>query len=135
MVVLTGLGVHTLDGGDIQRGGHVRHNGVEQLLYTLVLIGGAAGHGNHAHTDGALAQGTLDHLFGDLFALEIAHHDLLVLFGHGVHELFTVLVGEIHHIGGDLLFAHVLAEIIIEDKGLHLDEVDHALEGGLCADG
>ena len=62
-------------------------------------------------------------------------HDLLVDIGAGVHQLGAVLVGQLHHVGGDILHPHVLAHLIIIDVGIHLHQVDDPLEGLLFPDG
>ena len=49
--------------------------------------------------------------------------------------MIAILVGQLFHVGGDVLFAHVLAEFVIEHEGTHLDEVDDAAEVFFLADG
>ena len=46
-----------------------------------------------------------------------------------------VLVGKVHHVGGDLLHPHVLAQVVIIDIRVHLHQVNDSLEGLLVADG
>ena len=135
LVLLVGVGVHTLDGRDVQRGGHEVHDGIQQLLDALVAVRGTAGHGNQQVLDGALAQGTADHILGDGLLLQGQLHDLIVDVSTGVDELGAVLLGQLQHIGGDLLHAHVLAQLVVVDVGIHLHQVDDALEGILGTDG
>ena len=135
LVLLVGLGIHALDGGDVHRGGHVVHDGVQQLLHALVAVRGAAGHGDQQVLDGALAQGLADHILGNGLLLQDQHHDLLVDVGAGVQQLGAVLLGQLHHVLGDGLHTHVLAQLIVVDVGVHLHQVDDALEGVLRADG
>ena len=81
------------------------------------------------------AQGTADHILGDGLLLQGQLHDLIVDVSTGVDELGAVLLGQLQHIGGDLLHAHVLAQLVVVDVGIHLHQVDDALEGILGADG
>ena len=135
LVLVAGVGVHALDGGDVQGGGHVVHDGVQELLDPLVPVGGAAGHGDQQVLNGALAQGGPDHVRGDGLILQGQHHELLVQVGAGVDELGPVLLGQVHHVLGDLLHPHVLALGVVIDVGLHFHQVNDALEGLLAADG
>ena len=129
------LGVHTLDGGHVGGGGHIVHDGVQQLLHALVAVRAAADHRHHLHGAGGLADGGADLVGGDLLALQIHLHDLIIEHGHGIQELFTVLVGKVEHILGDRLNAHILAQLIVIDIGIHLHQVDDTLEGILLPDG
>ena len=49
--------------------------------------------------------------------------------------MIAVLLCKLFHISGDVFLAHVLAELVVEDIGLHLDEIDHAAEGIFASDG
>ena len=53
---------------------------------------------------------------------------LVVLIGDGIEQLLAVLLRQLGHVLGDLLLAHILAQLIVEDIGLHLDQVDDAAE-------
>ena len=134
-VLFLGLGVHALDALLIQGAGHIVHNRVQQLLNALVLVGSTADNGNHLVGDGGPADDGLDLLDGDLLALQVLHGQVVVQSGDGVQQLLVVLVGQIHHILGDLLGTHILTQLIIEDVCLHGQQVDVALEEGLGADG
>ena len=130
---LAGLGVHALDGGDVQRAGQVVDDGVEQLLHALVLVRGAAHHGNHLDRDGGAADGGADLVGGHFLTLEVHLHDLVVKVAHSLKEVGAVLIGEVTHVLGDLLNAHVLAQVVIIDVGLHFDQVYYAAEIGFLA--
>ena len=133
--LLIRLGVDAVDALLVQRGRHIIHDRVQKLLHALVLIGRTAGNGNHLHSDGRLADRRPDLLDRDLLAREVQLHDLVVLIGNGLKQLFAVFCGQIGHVLGDLLLADVLAQLIIEDVCLHFEQVDDALKGGLGADG
>ena len=135
VLLLIGLGVDTLDSGDVGGGGHIVDNSVEQLLHALVAVGRTADDGDHLHGDSGPADGRTDLVGGDLLALEVHLHDLVIEHGHRVEQLLAVLVGQIHHILGDRLHAHVLAQLIVVDIGIHLHQIDDTLEGILLTDG
>ena len=68
--------------------------------------------------DRGLADGRLDHLLGDVLALR----DSASMISSSSSEtdssmLIAVLVGQLFHVGGDVLFAHILAEFVIEHEG------------------
>ena len=135
LLLLVGPGVDALDGRNVGGCGHVVHDGVQQLLYALVAIAGAADHGHHLHGTGGLADGSADLGGGDLLTLQIHLHDLVIEHGNGIQQLLAVLVGQIHHVLGDGLHAHVLTQLIVVDIGIHLHQVDDTLEGILLPDG
>jgi len=135
LVLLLSVRIHALDGGDVQGRGHIIHDGVQQLLHALVLVGRSAGHGNQQVLNGALAQSLPDELTGDLLLLQGQFHNLIVQVGAGVDELGTVLLGQLHHVLRDGLHTHVLAQIVIVYVGIHLHQVDDPLEGLLGSDG
>ena len=132
---LLGLRVDTLDILDVGGGGHIVHDRVQQLLDALVLVGRAADDGDQGVGDGLLADGRLQFLAGDLLALEVLLHQLLIVLGHSLDQDVVVLLGLLLHVVGDLLDAHVVAHIVVVDLGGHVDQVDDALEGVLTADG
>ena len=135
MILLTGVGVDASDGGNIQGRGHIVDDGIQELLNALVLVRGAAGDGNQLILHAALTQSGTDHVSGNFLALENKHHDLVVQIGSSVNQLLAVFLCQIHHVLGDGLNAHILAEVIIIYVSGHLDQVDDALEIALGADG
>ena len=134
-LLLFRVGVHALDVLNVRRGGHVVHNGVQQLLHALVLVGRAAGDGHDGVGNGLLADGRLHLGHGKLFAVEVLHHQFLVVLGNGLDELVMVFLGQLFHVLGNLFHADVLAQVIVIDVGLHLQQVDDAFESFLFANG
>ena len=132
---LAGLGVDALHRGDVQRARKVIDDGVEQLLYALVLIGRAADDGDHLAGDGGLADGGADHVGGDFLALQIELHDLVVKVADGLQQVGAVLLCLRAHVLGDVFDAHILAQVIVVNVGIHVDEVDDTAEVGFLADG
>ncbi len=130
-----GIGVDALDGGNIRGSGHIIHDGIQHFLHALVLVGRSAGNRNHFIGDGSLADGGPDFLLGNLLAVQVQLHDLLVEHGDGIHQLFPVLAGKVCHVGGNFLHPHVLAQVVIVDVRVHLHQVNDTLEGLLSADG
>ena len=100
------FGVSTLDSGDVGRSGHVVDNGVEHHLNALVAVRRTAGYGNHSVIDGSLTDHLLDLVNGDLLALEVFLHELLVKLRNGLDELLMVFLGDSLHViqtGDELL--------------------------------
>ena len=133
-IFLTGIGVHTVDRGDIHGGRHVVDDRVQQLLNALVLVRGTAGDRNHLIVDGGLTDGLADEVLRNGLLFERQLHDLVVQVGASVNELGAILLSELEHVLGDLLDAHVLAELVVVDISVHLHQVDDALEGIFRAD-
>ena len=134
-VLLLGVRVDAVDGGNVNRRGHEVHDGVQQLLHTLIFVRGAAGHRDNLVVDGALPEHLADQILGDGLLLQRQLHDLVGEVGAGVDEFGAVFLRQLHHIGRDLLHAHVLAHLVIIDVGVHLHQVNDTLEGLLLADG
>ena len=128
------LGVGTAYCGDVQRRGHVIDYSVEQLLHAFVFIRSAADHGNHLNSACGLSDGCADHILRNLFSFEIKHHYLVVEIRDSFQHLYAVFLGHISHILGYLLGAHVVAEIIVINAGIHLNQIDYATEIRFGAD-
>ena len=133
--LLVGLWVDTLDSGDVGGCGHIVHDGIQQLLDALVAVRRAADHGHHFHSHGGLADSGTDLGSGDLLALQIHLHNLIIEHRDGIQQLFTILPGQVHHVLGDRLHAHILAQLIVIHISVHLHQVDDALKGILLAYG
>ena len=133
---LAGLRVDTLDRGDIERRRHVVNYSVEELLYALVSVRSTAGNGNEPVLDGALSDGSLDLLGGEVLTLglEVSLHQLVVELCNLLEKVLSVLLSLIQHIGRDLFYTHILAHIIVINVCIHLNEVDDSLEISLSAD-
>ena len=133
-VLFVGLRVNALDVRDVGRSRHVLDNSIEQGLNALVAVSGAAEDRNDLVCDTALADRSLDFLNGQLFALEVLHHEVLVELSNVLPQLIMILLSLLHHVSRDILVADVLAEVIIVNLCTHGDEVNDALEGVLGAD-
>ncbi len=118
----------------VQRGGQEVDDGVEHRLHALVLERAAAQHRDDlgGHRSGADAADQL--LGGQLGAIEVLHHQLVVALGHGLEQQVPVLGHLLDHVGGDLRAAAGGAEVVGVDDRLLLDQVDDAPEVGLRAD-
>ena len=133
-LLLIGLGVCSADCGNIQRRGHVLNDSVEQLLHAFIFIRSTADHGYHLNGACGLSDGCTDHILRNLFAFEIKHHYLVVEIRDSFQHLYTVFLGQIAHILGDFLGAHIVAEIIVINAGIHLNQIDYATEIRFGAD-
>ena len=133
--LLVGLGIGSLDSGNVSGGGHIVHDGIQQLLDALVAVRRAADHRHHFHGHGGLADGFANLGRGDLLPFQIHLHDLIIEHGNSIQQLFPVLIGQVHHVLGDRLYAHILAQLIVINISIHLHQVDDTLEGILLTDG
>ena len=129
------FGIDTFDVLDVGRSRHIVNNGIQQFLYALVLVRSTANHGNDGVRNGFFTDGFLDLRNGDLFAVQILHHQLLIALGDGLDHLVVILICQLHHILRNRLCANILAKIIVVDISLHLEQVDDAFKGFLFANG
>ena len=91
-----------------------------------LLAHARAGEDGHEHAlDHGLAEQPLDLLLGDLLALEVLHHQLVVGLDHELDELGARRLGGLGVLGGDLLLDGLA---VLEVAGRHVDDVDDALE-------
>ena len=103
----------------------------------LFLNARSAQHRVSLGVDGQLADGALDLVDRELFATEVLLQQRLVGLGDRFEQLGAVLVGLLLKVLGDLDGLVGLAELGLAapDLGVHLDQVDDALEVTLGADG
>ncbi len=133
---LVALVVEAGNGGDVEGGGQVGDDGVEQGLDALVLEGGAAQHREELEGDGGAAQGGAQLVGGDGLAVHVLAQQEVVALDDLLDHLLVVGVGEIGHVGGDgggvVVGAHGLVAV---GDGLHAEQVHDAAEAVLVADG
>ena len=134
VVLFARVRVHTSDRRDIRRGRHVVNDRIEQGLNALVAVRRAARHRRHLAGDGRLANGAADLLLGQLLAAEVLLHQLIIRLSACLKELVTVLCRLLLVLSRNLDLVGHLAEIVLVDDGIHLHEVDDALELILCTD-
>ena len=133
LLVFAGLGARHRRDVDGRR--QVIHDGVQQGLHALVAVGRAAQHRVQLAGDGALAQAEHDLLHGQLLAVQVLHHQVVVALGGGLHHPGVIILGHLLELGGDIGLVHGCAHLVDVDLGLHLDQVHQAHEAGLSADG
>ena len=68
-------------------------------------------------------------------ALQVGLHDGVVVVGDALEQAVAVLLGQLGELGRDVDDVPVGAELVAIDDGVHLDEVDDAVELRLAADG
>ena len=120
----------------VQRRGQVVDDRVEHGLDALVLERTAAEHRVGLGVDGQLAQRTLDFGNGEFLAAEVLLQQGLVGLGDGLEHPGAVLGGFLLKVLGYVDDVVLLAELGLAppDLGLHLDQVDDALEAALRTD-
>ena len=120
----------------VQRRRQVVDDRVEHGLHALVLERAAAQHRVDLGVDGQLADRALDLLDRQLLAAEVLLQQRLVGLGDRLEQLGAVLVGLLGKVGGDLDGLVGLTELGLAAPhlGVHLDQVDDALEVALGTD-
>ena len=120
----------------VQRRGQVVDDRVKHGLDALVLERGAAQHQVGLRVDGQLAQRALDLGDAEFFTAEILFEQGLIGLGDGLEQFGAVLGGLIGQLSGNVDDVVLLAELGLTapDLGLHLHQVDDALEVALGAD-
>ena len=127
--------VDALDRGDVERRRQVVEDRVEQGLDALVLERGAAGDRGDAAGEAPLAEGGPKLIGSDVLFLEDLLHERVVVVGGQMEQLVTIERGVVRHVGRDLARRGVDALVVlVEEDGVHLDEVDDADELLLGAD-
>ena len=128
---VAGVGVGTLDSGNVQRAGEVVDNSVEQLLHALVLVSGA--HEDEVELVGqnALTQSSLELLDGEVLLHENLLHELVIKAGSSVEELLALGGSDVGELSRDLVHrlgvGHALV-VGLEVPCGHGNEVDNAPE-------
>ena len=120
----------------VERAGQIIDHRVEQRLHALVLEGATADHREDLQVDGRLADAGLQLGNGRRLAFEELLEQHIVGLGDHFDQLQAEGLGLLLQIGGNLfdvvLGAH---RLVVPDDGLHLDQIDDALEIRLGADG
>ncbi len=121
-------------GAAARRRGQVLDQRVQQPARAQVARGRAAGDGEDGAAGHAGLQRGHDLLVRDLVSVEVVLHQLVGDLGHLVHELLAVLVGlRAQRIGNvDLLGVGPPGAAVA--VGLHVDQVDQALQLVRCPD-
>src|SRR5216683_613566 len=136
--------VDRLDRRHVGRGRHVIDDRVEYLLHSLVFVRRTAQHHGERGVHGSLTQCAAQHVGRRNGPVrEEGLHGLIVLFEAGIDQFGAVLEdiaqklaiarrGDVQLVGevGGHLEALPLSVLVVRvpDQGLHLDQIDHALE-------
>ena len=120
---------------NVERARQVVDDRVEQRLDALVLERRAEQHRRELARERRLAQRAPDLVGGDRVLVEdVGLEQLVVEVRDRVDQLVVVLVRLLGELGGDLGDVELLAEVVLVDDRLHLDEVDDAREVLLLPD-
>ena len=126
--LFSGIRIYTLDRRYIQRRRHIIYNGIQQLLYALVLIRSSAYNRNHGVGNGRLSDASLDFVDGDFFACEILFHQCIILLSNVFHQGFPILSSLFLHILRNFFYTDIFSKVIVVYISLHFNQVDYALE-------
>src|SRR5271163_3053680 len=132
---LAGLGL-ALDGRHFRGRRHVLDDGVEHGLHALVLEGRTAGHQADLILHGTFAQALLDLLVAQRAALQVLGEPALIALRCRLDHFGAPFLAILAHAGRNLavLELHALGLVVPKDR-LHFDEIDHANEPFLSANG
>ncbi len=128
--------VHAGDRRDVDRRRQEVDHGVQHTLHALVLERGAAQHRLDFAGDGTVTQALDDLGFGQFALFQILVHQLFVRLGSCLDHLLAPFVARVGQFSRDVHVVELgaLAGLVPDDR-LHLDQVDHTLEGVFGADG
>ena len=130
----TGLEIGTFYRRDIERRGHVIYDCVKKFLYAFVTVGSTAAYRNEGVIDGTFSDCSFDLINGEFFALKVFFHEAFISFNSAFDKFFSVFFAEFNHVFGDISYADIFAEVIVEDISFHLDKVYKAFEECFSAD-
>ena len=120
----------------VERAGQIIHHRIEQRLHALVLECRSADDREDLEVDGGLADAGLELGDGRRFAFQELLEQNVVGLGDDFDQLHAEGFGLLLQVGGNGLFVVLRAHgLVVPDDGLHLDQVDDALEIGFRADG
>ena len=130
-----GLRVDALHRRDVERAREIVDHAVEQRLDALVLERRAEHDRRQRVGERARPQGALDHLGRDERLVgQVGLRQLVVVLGDRVDQQVVVLVRLLGQVGRDLADGELLAQVVLVDDRVHLDEVDDAAVMLLLAD-
>ena len=118
----------------VERRREVGDDGVEHRLDALVLEGGAGQDGHDPVLQGAQPEPADELVLGQLGALEVLVHQLVVHLGDGLDELLAVLLRLGEEVGRDRGDVDLGAQVVAVEDRLHPDQVDDPGEGVLGPD-
>ncbi len=134
-LVAAGLRVDPVHRRHVERARQVVDNAVEQELDALVLERGTEQNRRDLVGERAGADGAADHLRRHRgLVLDVGREHLVVEVRDRVDQLVVVLLRLLEQFRRDLDRLELLAEVVLVDHGLHVDEVDDAGEVVLRAD-
>ena len=128
------FGIYPFNRRNIQRGRHVVDYCVKQLLHAFIFVRCAAHYGHHMIRYGCLADRGFDLILGNLFAIQIQFHNIIIEIRNGLEKTVAVPGGKFFHVFWDLFQTHIFAEIVIIYAGVHLHQVYYASEILLSTD-
>ncbi len=133
--LVAGLRIDAADGRHLHRARQIVDDGVEKHLHALVLEGRAGEHRVELHCAGALADQAADGLVVGRVAFQVGFHRRVVELHDGLDQLLAPRDGLVLEVGRNLDGIPLGAQrLVAPDAGVHLDQVDDALEVAFRAD-
>ena len=119
----------------IQGTGKIGVNRVEKRLHSFILVRRSQHDRGKFQRQGALADGGMNHLFGDFLFLEHGLHQLVGKHGNRVEQFFPFLLRLILEMIRNFFIANLVPLFTIKIDRLHGDKVNHAFHIIFQADG
>ena len=134
LIFFAGFRVYTFDVRNICRCRHELDYSVQHRLNAFVFVGRTAANRSHFASDSCFTDTSQDFFFGQLFAFQIFHHQLVIGFSNSFNQCCTVFLSFFFHVSRDFYELFFFTECIIINDCSHFDQVDHALESIFKAD-
>ena len=115
---LAAIGQDTLNRGHVDGGGQVIDHSVENQLNTFVLKSRTAKHRNKAVLQHTVTDAFFELSFAEFAGFEKLFNQFFVVFSNTLHELCSPLRCFLGHVGRDLSFFDICAQIVLVDVGL-----------------
>ena len=126
--------IGSLNCRDIRRRRHKLYDSVDQLLDTFVLMRRSAADRYTCVADGSFPKPCFQLFDRRLLAFQVFLHQVIIKLADLLHQLCMILLCLIFHVIRDIGDRNVLTLCIIIDVGLHLKQIDNALEVILFTD-
>ncbi len=134
LVVFTSFRVNAFNRRNISRSRHEVYNCIQQRLYAFVLIGRTAAYRSHFASDSCFTDASFDFFYGQLFAFQVFHHQLVISFSNCFYQSCAVFFCFFLHVFRNFDELFFFTQSIIINDSLHVDQVNHASEGVFEAD-
>ena len=85
-------------------------------------------------SDSRLSDASLDLFLSELFAVEVLHHEFLVLLSNVLDHIIVILLSDLLHVLRDILNLDISTKVVCINVSLHFNKVNDTLEIVFCTD-